>query len=181
MTKDKLLLAALLAPLALLLVPLIAMRFSAEVNWTALDFVFAYVVLAGAGLTFWAINRRAPNWTYRFATALAVGASLALVWVNLAVGFIGEPSNPANALYFLVLALLATSGVLVRFAPAGLARVLFATAVAQFAVPIVAWFAWPANFDVPATKIFVLNFLWVAAFAAAGGLYRQAARAAAGA
>lgn len=173
--KDKLLAAALLVPALLLLVPFTAMRFTAEVNWSGSDFVIAYVLLAGAGLTFWAVTKRAPNGHYRAATAIAVGAGLLLIWVNLAVGFIGDEDNPANLMYGGVLALGAAGALLGAFRPLGMARAMFATAAAQFLVPIIALIVWRPNFDPNVAKIFLLNGFWVFLFATSGVLYRKAA------
>jgi hypothetical protein len=53
----------------LLCIPLVAMQFTAEVNWTFSDFVFAAVVLFGAGLTFLLVARMGNNGTYRLAAA----------------------------------------------------------------------------------------------------------------
>ncbi len=41
---------------------------------------------------------------YRFAVGVALAAAFLLVWMNLAVGLIGSEDNPANLMYFGVLA-----------------------------------------------------------------------------
>jgi hypothetical protein len=71
---------------ALLLVPLIAMRFTDEVNWTLSDFVFAAVMIGGAGLAFELAVRVTRNPSYRAGIAIAIVAAVLLIWAHLAVG-----------------------------------------------------------------------------------------------
>lgn len=70
----------------LLSVPAIAMRFTHEVNWTALDFVFAAVLLGGAGLAFELVFWRARGLQVRLALGLAILAVVLFVWAQGAVG-----------------------------------------------------------------------------------------------
>ena len=75
----------------LLMIPLVAMQFTSEVNWTLIDFVAAGVLLFGTGLTYVLLTRvLAPRLTNRLIYRVAVGFSLLvglfLVWANLAVG-----------------------------------------------------------------------------------------------
>jgi len=73
----------------LLLVPLIAMQFTAEVNWTPLDFVAAAVLLFGTGISCEFVLRKVKKTRYRIAICLLLLAMLLLVWVQLAVGIFG--------------------------------------------------------------------------------------------
>jgi hypothetical protein len=70
----------------LLLVPLLAMRFTDEVNWTPFDFAVAGVLLLGTGLAY----EFAASRTQKVAHRIAIGAVLLLVllvvWAHLAVG-----------------------------------------------------------------------------------------------
>lgn len=70
----------------ILLAPAVAMRFTDEVNWTISDFVFAGVLLIGAGalieLVAWRVRRPA----IRIGVALFVVAIVALIWIEAAVG-----------------------------------------------------------------------------------------------
>jgi hypothetical protein len=126
----------------LLLVPFVAMQYSEDVVWTTGDFVTAGVLLFGAGITFelLAASRRGDR-TYRIAAASAVGTGLFLIWANLAVGLIGNENNPANLMYLPVLAVAGIGGLLARFRPAGMARAMVATAVAQMLVAVIAQIA----------------------------------------
>lgn len=74
------------ATVFLLMIPLVAMRFTDEVNWTASDFVVAGVLLFGTGLTYELLARKMRRNVYRVAVGVALAAALFLVWANLAVG-----------------------------------------------------------------------------------------------
>lgn len=75
-----------LATALLLMVPLVAMQFTKEVNWGIGDFVVAGALLFGAGMTYCVAARRARNRMQRFAIATLVLAVLGIVWAELAVG-----------------------------------------------------------------------------------------------
>ena len=73
----------------ILLIPLIAMQFTNEVNWTLSDFVIAGALLFGTGLMFVLAARKTSK--YRALIGFALVAALLLVWVELAVGIFGTP------------------------------------------------------------------------------------------
>jgi hypothetical protein len=174
--KSPSLLTILLVPAAILLIPLVAMKFSDEVDWSGSDFVIMYVLMTSIGLAYKILTRKAESAWYRAAAALGLGAAFLLIWVNLAVGFIGDEDNPANALYLGVLLVGAAGAVIARCEPAGMSRAMFATAAAQFVVPIVAFLAWRPNFDANVMLIFLLNSFWVLMFGVSGAWFRHAAR-----
>jgi hypothetical protein len=122
----------------LLLVPFVAMQFTDEVSWTASDFVIAAVILFGTGVAFLALKGRSRSIYYRLAAGLAVIASFLLLWSNLAVGFIGSGPNPANLMYGGMLAIGIFGSIWARFRPAGMAHTMFALAMAQVLVPLIA-------------------------------------------
>lgn len=64
----------------LLLIPAVAMRFTDEVNWTTMDFVFAGAVFVSAGLVLEGVGRASPKPAVRFGAALAVGLIIGLIW-----------------------------------------------------------------------------------------------------
>ena len=150
----------------LLLVPLIAMQFSDDVVWTVSDFIFAAVLLLGSGFTFELISRQGGNATYRAAVGLGVGASLLLVWVNGAVGLIGTENNDANILYAVVLAVGLIGAVIARFKPQAMARTMFAMAITQALIPVVASLIWQPLVDgeEAALGIGVMNIVGITAF-----------------
>ncbi len=75
----------------ILLVPLVAMRFSDDVDWGAADFAIVGVLLVGAGLVFELGVRRVGNPTHRAILGLGLVGAVLLAWVELAVGIFGTP------------------------------------------------------------------------------------------
>jgi len=127
-----------LATAVILLLPLLAMQFTDEVVWDLADFAVAGVLLFGAGLTYELVARKAGHIAYRAAVGVAVATALLLVWMILAVGIIGNEGNPANLMYIAVLAVGIVCALIARFQPHGMARALFATALAQMLVAVIA-------------------------------------------
>jgi hypothetical protein len=76
---------------ALLMVPLIAMQFTTEVNWTWFDFVVAGILLYGTGLLCELVLRKVRDTGRRFLVIGIVLVVLFLVWAELAVGIFGTP------------------------------------------------------------------------------------------
>lgn len=111
---------------------------------------------------------------YRVAGGLALTAVFLIVWLNAAAGLIGiEDDDPANLLYVGVLAIGLGGAIIARLQPRGLARALFATALAQALVGAIA-------LKLPNTassvQIVILHGLFVALFAGAALLFRHAGR-----
>ena len=176
MTQKKRILRIALATGLLLMVPLVAMQFTDEVNWTLGDFIAMGALLFGSGLTYELIARKGGSIAYRAAVGVAVGTGLILIWMNLAVGIIGSEDNPANALYGGVLIVGLIGSTLARLRPQGMARVLFATALAQFFVPVMALIIWRPSFDDPPGMlgVFMLNSFFAMLFFISGLLFRYA-------
>ena len=80
------LLVILIAAGSVLLVPLVAVQFTDEVDWTLSDFVIGAALLLGAGLTVELVLRRVRTKRSRVVLVSAVVAVLLFVWVELAVG-----------------------------------------------------------------------------------------------
>ena len=174
--NPKTLLPVLLLPTSILLIPLAAMLLRAEGwAWTAFDFAVAWVLIASVVLAYKFITRQSRSVAYSVAAAVGLGAGLLLIWVNGAVGLIGSEENPANLMYIAVLAVGAVAAALARFEPTGMSWALFATALAQFMVPVVALAISPRDFSPGVAPVFGLNFIFVLLFAASGALFRHAA------
>ena len=166
--------------LALLCLPAIAMRVAPDggVNWTASDFVFAAVMFGLVGTGFELAFRRAGSWAYRAAAVIAVLATFFLIWLNLAVGIIGNEDNPANLMFGGVLGIGLTGSLVARFGADGMSRTMALAAGAQAFVGTVALAgklgegsaAWP--WDVADLTIF-----FTVAWGLAAVLFRKAARA----
>lgn len=165
-TRYRALVRILLTTALILLLPLIAMRFTDEVVWDLADFAVAGVLLIGAGLTFELIARKAGSFTYRAAVGIAVAAALLLIWVNLAVGIIGNEGNPANLMYLGVLAVGIAGAVVTRFQPHGMARALFAMALAQVLIAVIALITGLG-------QTFVMTGFFVALWLASAWLFRR--------
>lgn len=75
----------------LLLIPLIAMQFTNEVNWTLLDFIVAGVLLLGTGLMCELVIKKVKKMKHRIAICAVLLVMLFLVWAELAVGIFGTP------------------------------------------------------------------------------------------
>ena len=73
---------------ALLLVPLLAMQFTREVNWDLADFLAAAVLLAGTGLAYVFLAPMVRTPRRRTLLGAGLGLALLLVWAELAVGIV---------------------------------------------------------------------------------------------
>ena len=159
----------------ILLIPLVAMQFTEEVNWDLFDFAFMGALLFGTGLTYELVARKGGTIAYRAAVGIACTAAFLLVWVNGAVGIIGNEGNPANLMYFGVLAIGIIGAIVARFRPQGMTRALFATALAQALVPVIALITQVASWGAAGVfGVFVLNACFVMLFVVSALLFRRA-------
>ena len=114
---------------------------------------------------------------YRWAVAVAVVAAFLLVWMNAAVGIIGNEDNTANLLFAGVLLVGVLGAALARLRARGMARALVAVAVAQALVPLLAWLGGigpPGSLLAP--EVYILSAFFVGAWLLSAGLFRHAAR-----
>src|SRR5690606_5022776 len=88
--KNKRLTAILLTAAGLLCIPLIAMQFTHEVNWTFSDFLVMGILLFGTGMTCELILRKFKT-TKRFVFCGIVLIIFILIWAELAVGIFNSP------------------------------------------------------------------------------------------
>ena len=163
----------------LLLIPLTAKLFMADMLWTLEDFVAAGILLFGSGLTFVLIARLGDNFTYRLATGVAVAAGLLLVWAQLAVGLVGSEGNPVNLLFGAVLAVALIGTIAARFQPRGMSNAMFAASLTYVVVTLVALFVWPPSPATAEPQVHMVNVLgangaFAALWAVAGWLFRRA-------
>jgi len=162
------------AAASLLLLPLVAMQFTAEVKWTGSDFAVWGAMLGIACGTYELATRMTRNSAYRAAVAVAAVAAFLLVWINLAVGIIGAENNPANLMFAGVIAVAIIGGAMARFRAPGMARALVATAIAQAAVAAIVLARGLAD---ELTPIVVLTGFFVALWLGSAWLFGKAARA----
>ena len=91
MTQNKRIIIFLISTALILLIPLIAMQFTDEVNWSLLDFVLAGTLLLGTGLICELVLRKVKKTSLRVAICVTVLLILLFIWAELAVGIIGSP------------------------------------------------------------------------------------------
>ena len=115
------------------------------------------------------------NTTYRWAVGVALAAALVLVWLSLGVGIIGRDGDPANLMYFGVLGVGIVGALIARFRPGGMARALFATALAQTSIgafAVIAGLGYPWSGPL---ELAILNGFFVALFLGSAWLFRRVA------
>jgi len=152
----------------LLLLPLIAMQVTAEVNWDETDFIVFGSMLAVACGLYELAARATGSSAYRAAVGIATAAAFVLVWMNLAVGIIGSEDNPLNLMYVGVLAVGIAGAAIARSQPYGMAVTMVAVALAQILVAVIA--------QVAGHFTWVLTAGFVALWLGSALLFRKAAR-----
>lgn len=135
----------------------------------------AGILLLLAGLLYLLVASRGRSGAYKLAAGITVAAALLLVWGNLAVGFIGSEDNPVNLLYGAVLLVGFIGAVVVKVQPRGMARAMFATALAQFAVPFIALLIKRPELNIGVFWVIMLNTVFAGLWVAAGLLFRRVA------
>ncbi len=89
--KNKRLYIILISIPLLLLIPLIAMQFTNEVNWSVSDFAIMGSMLLITGLICDWILKRVKSLKYRLMICSVVLILFFLLWAELAVGIFGSP------------------------------------------------------------------------------------------
>lgn len=155
-----------------LLLPLAAMRFfpASGVDWTRSDFVAMGALLFAACAAYELAAWLSVNRAYRAAAGIAIATGFLTVWVNLAVGMIGDEGNPWNLLFAGVLGVALVGALVARLRAGGMARAMTATALAQ---ALVAAVALVAGWD-PRGAGFAMGF--AAPWLLSAALFRMAAR-----
>ena len=78
-------------PLFLLLIPLIGMMFTDEINWSLSDFIVMGFLLILLGLGIHLVSTRTKNLKVRIFYILIVFLLFLLIWAELAVGIFDSP------------------------------------------------------------------------------------------
>ncbi|HEU5289272.1 MAG TPA: hypothetical protein VFU05_01435 [Cyclobacteriaceae bacterium] len=159
----------------ILIIPLVAMQFTSDVNWSVSDFTIMGVLIFATGLSFVLVMRYAINMIYRIAMIMAFGTTFLLVWANLAVGLIGSGPHWGNLMYLGVYGIVIIGSIRSRFASGNMERVMYVAAVALVIVAAIAIFAnmgaYPGS---SVNEIIAVNGFFATLFAIAGALFRIA-------
>lgn len=80
-----------LISLSLLLIPLIAMEFTDQVDWSVFDFLIMGALLLSLGIGIELVLRRNKNFQKRLILIVLLILIFLLIWAELAVGIFGSP------------------------------------------------------------------------------------------
>lgn len=116
------------------------------------------------------------NLSYKLAAGVALMGAFLLVWLSLGVGIIGADGDPANVMYFGVIAVGVIGAVIARLRPRGMALALLAMALAQTVVAAIAVLGGLGRPYSGPLELSVLNGFFVALFVASAWLFRRAAQ-----
>ena len=160
---------------ALLALPLVAIQFTPEVNWTASDFIVWGIMLGTVGGLFELAVRLSPLPSYRAGFGLALLGAFLVTWANLAVGIVGSENNPVNQLFFLALLIGIVGAGIARLRAEGMVKAMIGAAASLWIAFAIAsmgptdepWVKHSVEFI--GTSIFALLFIGSAA------LFRRAA------
>lgn len=156
--------------------PLIAARFTDEVQWSMTDFVAAAVLLGGGCLAYELAARRSIGLAYDAAAGIAIGTGMLTVWLCLAVGIVGTERHPANLAILCVPAVGIAGALLARLRPRGMALAMVAAAVMQIGVAAtVVAFGQPQPPAGSELKLAVLSAILAAGWAASAALFQKSA------
>jgi hypothetical protein len=154
-------------------IPLMAMQFTNEVDWSAGDFVIMGILVFTTGFSYVLLIRSSSNIIYRAAVALAVGSTFLLIWANLAVGLIGSGANAANLMYAGIVAIVIIGTFLSRLTAKGMERVMFTAAITLVLIAIIQlltkMYQYPGSSVI---EIIAVNGFFATLFAVAGLLFR---------
>ena len=146
-------------------------------DWDIVDFTVFGAMLLGVVATYTFVRRKSDNPAYRFAMGVALAAAFLLIWVTGAVGIIGNENNDANTLYFGVLAVGIVGALITRFRPGGMVRTMYAMAIAQVGVAMIALIAgWGSTAPIWPKDILALTGFFVALWLLSAYLFQKVAR-----
>ena len=162
----------------LVILPAIAMQFTGEVQWTVADFVFAAMMFGLVGLGIELTVRATRNSSYRAGAAVALLSGFLVIWINGAVGIIGDEDHPANLMFFGVIAIAIVGAFMARFKSSAMGRVMTAAGSTQFAVPLIAIAIWGPPFTVDLVRTLMFNAVLAGLWLLSAWLFRRAAESA---
>jgi hypothetical protein len=162
-------LRAALVALCLLMVPLLASRLVEGWNWPPRAFVLVYVLFFGTALAYALIARKMGSWAYKAGVGVALAAGFGLGWSNMV--HVADSENPANLLYYSVLAVGVIGAWLARLKARGLAFTLLAMAATLVLITIFL----PTGAPFPLSRNMTIGHIGlIALFTTSGLLFRHA-------
>lgn len=112
---------------------------------------------------------------YKLAIGGSFAATLMLIWLSLGVGIIGADGDPANLMYFGVVAIGIIGAIVTRLRPIGMIRVLLVMAFVQAlitGITLIGKLGLPYSGPL---EILLLNGFFMVVFIGAAWLFRRAA------
>lgn len=167
-----------LGTLAILAIPLVAMQFNTEMQWGPADFIIMGMLIFGTGLllvlTF--TLGREKHIAYKIGWVITVGATFAMIGLNLAVGLIGAGPNPGNFLYLGVMGVLILGVYWSGLRAARLETAVIATAIALLLVIAIALLTGMHHYpESSVLEIVGVNLFLAVPYLLAGGFFSYAA------
>jgi hypothetical protein len=136
------------------------------------------VIIVGA-IVFLAVNRHSK--AYRWAVGLALAATFILFWMIGAVALLGPEigTNTADLIYFAVPTVGVIGAIIAGFRPRGMARAMFAMALAVLVLPVILVAGWTPLSPNQAGDLFPYGLLlfhspFAALFVGSGWLFKSA-------
>lgn len=112
---------------------------------------------------------------YRLGVGLTITTIGLLIWLSLGVGINGPDGDPFDRIYIGVLGIGIIGAAIARFKPIGMSRTLFAMALAQAMVAVIALIAGKHLSGVsPVPEILGVNGIFVVLFLGSAWLFRLA-------
>lgn len=112
---------------------------------------------------------------YRLGVGLTITTIGLLIWLSLGVGINGPDGDPFDRIYIGVLGIGIIGAAIARFKPIGMSRTLFAMALAQAMVAVIALIAGKHFSGVsPVPEILGVNGIFVVLFLGSAWLFRLA-------
>jgi hypothetical protein len=161
----------------ILMIPLIMMQFSTEVDWSVSDFVLAGLLLFTAGFALWMAFLSKSSSLQKLAAGSWIGIIFLMTWANLAVGLIGSGPNTANLMFIGVIAVAVAGAIISKFQYKGMAKTLMATLAAHIIVMgislVLEMHKMPG---ISLTEILGINGFFMLLWAGSGLMFRLTAR-----
>ena len=161
--------------LLVLSIPLIAMQFTPEVNWSLGDFIIMGILIFTTGSAYVLVVRYTPHVIQRAAYGAAIGTTFLMIWSNAAVGLIGAGPHAGNLMYIGVVAVVIIGTYFSGFTAKGMELTMFATAFALVLVAVVALLANMQSYPGSSVaEIIAVNAFFIFLYSVAGLLFRYA-------